>query len=362
MLWGIDISRYQEGIDLRRVRGEGYDFCIIKASQGTRTDPQFARHLDQARSAGLLVAAYHYQEGNVPAAAQAEHIARTVPRDVGVILDLEKGGGTVALTRDITQRLRDKGFHVPLTYVPRWYWQQIGSPDLRGLPPLWYSRYPANGTGAASQAWARNAAWLNTMWGGYGGIGVEILQFSESGTVAGRTPVDMNAYRGSREQLAALFGGAPRVAPPAPGGIESMAFTDSFTDWAKNRQTVESWMNNLDKRVAELHGAVLGLQQSRIIGPNGERDKNTTNAANLWFDAGAWSNQALGHVVAIRALLANMQGIDPAAVADALRPALAEVVGPVVAESVRAALGEDNEAQAEAIVTELAQRLGGAAA
>ncbi|MEV5544298.1 hypothetical protein AB0L13_46670 [Saccharopolyspora shandongensis] len=41
-----------------------------------------------------------------------------------------------------------------------------------------------------------------------------------------------------------------------------------------------------------------------------------------------------------------MQGVDPAKVAEALRLALAEVVGPVVRESVRAALGEDNEARA----------------
>ncbi|MGI8308809.1 hypothetical protein [Saccharopolyspora hattusasensis] len=38
---------------------------------------------------------------------------------------------------------------------------------------------------------------------------------------------------------------------------------------------------------------------------------------------------------------------------------LADVVGPVMAESVRAALGADNQDQAEAIVTELAQRLAG---
>lgn len=147
---------------------------------------------------------------------------------------------------------------------------------------------------------------------------------------------------------------AAGATPTAPGGIENMAFADSFTDWANNKQTVGSWMNNIDKRIAELHGAVLGLQQSRIPG-----DKNKTNAANLWFDAGSWTNQALGQIIAIRAELARMQGIDPAKFAEALRPVLAEVVGPVVAESVRAALGADNQDQAEAIVTELAQRLAG---
>ncbi|MGI8308799.1 hypothetical protein [Saccharopolyspora hattusasensis] len=50
---------------------------------------------------------------------------------------------------------------------------------------------------------------------------------------------------------------------------------------------------------------------------------------------------------------------DPAKVVSSLRPVLADVVGPVVAEPVRAALGEDNAEQAEAIVTELGQRLAG---
>lgn len=352
MLWGIDISRYQAGIDLHKVRAEGYDFVIMKASQGVRTDPQFKRNLDQARSAGLLSAAYHYQEGNLNAAAQADHIARTVPRDCPVILDVEKGGGSVSLTRDHTNRLRGKGFHVPLLYLPKWYWQQIGSPDLRGLPPLWYSRYPLAAAGTASQVYARHRAWLDGMWGGYGGLGVQILQFSDSGTVAGRHPVDLNAYRGTRAQLAALLGGG--TAFTAPGGIETMAFNDGFKDWANNQQTVLSWMNNLDRRVAELHQAVLGLQKSRI--PN---DDNETNAANLWPDTANWVNQILRHVVAIRAALSNAQGVDPAAVADALRPALVELVGPVVAEAVRAAVGADNADQAEAIVRELAQRLAG---
>ncbi|MGW3471128.1 hypothetical protein ACWDKQ_22325 [Saccharopolyspora sp. NPDC000995] len=113
-------------------------------------------------------------------------------------------------------------------------------------------------------------------------------------------------------------------------------------------------MDNIDRRLAELHGTILRLQQSHI--PN---DKNKNNAANLWFDTGSWSNQTLGHAVAIRAALANIQGVDPAAVADALRPALVELVGPVVADAVRTALGADNQDQADAIVTELAQRLAG---
>lgn len=81
---------------------------------------------------------------------------------------------------------------------------------------------------------------------------------------------------------------------PTPGGIESMALDTRFKDWAGNGQTVQSWMNNVDERVYRIERAINGLQQSRI--PN---DKNKTNAANLWFDAGNWTNQTLGRVSSI---------------------------------------------------------------
>ncbi|SDZ59035.1 N-acetylmuramoyl-L-alanine amidase [Saccharopolyspora shandongensis] len=147
----------------------------------------------------------------------------------------------------------------------------------------------------------------------------------------------------------------------APGGIESMALDTVWRDSYGNNQTVHSFMaetqrdlNEVRDVITRLDAAVNGLQQSRIPG-----DKNRTTGANLWFDAGSWTNQTLGHVVAIRAALANMQGVDPTKVADALRPALAEVVGPVVRESVKAALGEDSAAQADAIVDQIADRLAG---
>ncbi|MEV5543128.1 N-acetylmuramoyl-L-alanine amidase [Saccharopolyspora shandongensis] len=172
----------------------------------------------------------------------------------------------------------------------------------------------------------------------------------DPGFAPGKT-IDMARFR---SDVAHAMTGAPTTALAPPGGIEAMAFADRFKDWAGNPQTVESWMNNVDRRVAELHHAVLGLQKSRIPG-----DSNETNGANLWPDTANWANQTLGHVVGIRAALANVQGVDPAAVADALRPALVELVGPVVAEAVHAALGADNQDQADAIVTELAQRLAG---
>lgn len=355
MIWGLDISHHQgAGFPLARARAEGFDFAFFKATEGAGfVDRQFAANLAAGRAAGMLVAAYHYQRGDVSAAAQVAHIQRHVPRDVPIVLDVEANGGDARLTRDLNARLNAAGYRTPLLYLPKWYWQQIGSPDLRGLPPLWFSRYPDNRGGSASQIYGRVPA---SYWNGYGGLGVEVLQFSSSATVAGRTPIDVNAYRGSREQLAALFGGAPGAAPTAPGGIEDMALDTRFKDWANNDQTVEAWMNHVDRRLAELHHAFLapGSQASRIPG-----DKNVTNLRDAVMDSTAWSNITMREVFALRSAVAALGGINPSQVAEALRPVLAEVVGPVVAESVTAALGEDNQEQAEAIVDEINRRLSG---
>ena len=145
---------------------------------------------------------------------------------------------------------------------------------------------------------------------------------------------------------------APRpAAPPPPGGIESMGFNDGYRDWAGNDQTVKSWMNNLDKRLAELHSVVLrpGSEPSRIPG-----DRNRTNLRDAIMDNTSWTNQTLGRVIALQAA----GQADPRQLADALRPVIADVVGPVIQDSVSAALGQDNSEQAAAIVDQISRRLG----
>jgi hypothetical protein len=203
--FGLDISHHQDpGLDLARCRREGIEFVFIKASEGAaHLDSEFGANLVEARAAGLLVGAYHYVRGDASAAAQVANVARVVPRDVPVIPDVEANSGGIALVRDVVAQLRAAGYTVPLTYLPRWYWQQIGSPSLAGLPPLWSSRYPDNIVGSIADEWAAVPA---SYWDGYGGLPVAVLQFTSSARIAGYQPLDTNAYRGTRVQLAALLG------------------------------------------------------------------------------------------------------------------------------------------------------------
>lgn len=203
--FGLDISHHQSrSLDLARCRAEGIEFVFIKATEGASfVDDDFALNLAEARAAGLLVAAYHYVRSNATVAQQVANVDLIVPRDVPVLLDVESSSGTIGPVRELIDQLRARGYRVPLLYLPRWYWQQLGSPSLVDLPPLWSSRYPDAVIGDLIDEWADVPSHY---WNGYGGLDVAVLQFTSSARVAGHAPLDANAFRGTREELARLLG------------------------------------------------------------------------------------------------------------------------------------------------------------
>lgn len=217
--FGLDISHHQAAsLDLAQCRREGVEFVFMKSSEGaTFLDSEFEANVSEARAAGLLVAAYHYIRSNATAAAQVANVRRIVPRDVPVIPDVEANSGGVALLRDFVAGLQSAGYRVPFTYLPRWYWQQIGAPSLAGLPPLWSSRYPDNIIGSIADEWADVPS---SYWNGYGGLPVAVLQFTSSAAIAGHQPIDANAYLGTREQLAVALGQATTEEEPMFQSIE----------------------------------------------------------------------------------------------------------------------------------------------
>lgn len=206
VVFGGDFSHHQGVLDFGRLKAGGLEFAFLKATEGADfIDSRFAPNLANARAAGMLTAAYHYVRSNASVTAQLANIRRVVPAGVPVILDVEANSGGIQLTRDLTSAVRGAGYPVPFLYLPRWYWQQIGSPSLAGLPLLWSSRYPDTVPGSIDDEWADVPA---TYWNGYGGLSVGVLQFTSSGRVAGYGGnLDLNAWPKSRAELAAALGG-----------------------------------------------------------------------------------------------------------------------------------------------------------
>jgi len=217
LLYGVDLSNWQAGISLAGVAREGFTFAICKITQGDDyRSPEWPRQRDEARAAGLVLAGYHYVDQSDPMQQALNCRAHIGDTSLAVALDLEKGGGDIRNYRAVLDAFRRAGLRVALSYIPRWYWQEIGSPPIADLPPLWSSRYPSTDKAYASQLYQaveRAGGSLSKYWQGYGGNTVRILQFASTAQVQGRD-VDANAFLGSPAELVELIGPGGSAVPP----------------------------------------------------------------------------------------------------------------------------------------------------
>lgn len=249
VLWGCDVHPdFQRGLNIEQVRAEGFDFLAVKVSEGTGTFGGLD-WIRRGQACGLLPLGYHYLRSG-DEVAQAAVFCQQLAAAGGVpgMLDAEAitaVGQTPTLTVAGIHRFLDacasNGARVPLLYLPRWYWQRMGSPDLSGLPTLWASSYVA-GTGYASVLYE---AVTPSAWAAYGGLPVSVLQFTDRALVAGQR-IDADAFLGTRDDFTKLLGpNAPPAPPPpppdpGPGSIPLMA-RGQTSDVVR---ALQSWANS----------------------------------------------------------------------------------------------------------------------
>lgn len=237
-IFGVDVSEHQDGMSLRRAAEEsGISFAIIRLCDGTYADRVFRSHLEDAEAAGLLVSTYWYlrapSEGT-SISQQVDVIDRQMNgrRDLGVWIDVESvgPGGTKLLTgadvHSAKRELEARGYHVPGIYTGRWYWEHMpgGEPSMSGLGHLWVSDYGTTDRVGTAQAvyeasgGAGHRGWSYPL----GDRKPDILQVGSRGIVGGHQPVDVNAFRGTRAELARIFHPGNTVTPTPPTFLESL--------------------------------------------------------------------------------------------------------------------------------------------
>jgi glycosyl hydrolase family 25/putative peptidoglycan binding protein len=197
-----DISAYQAGVNL-----SGVSAVCIKATEGTGwLSSDYGPALARAKVAGAYAFAYHFlHAGNT--AAQAtwchSHTGATP-----LMIDAEPTTGSSPSIPDITgftDAYRKLGGVVHLVYLPRWWWQQLGSPPLtllasRSLHLVSSDYTPYSDTGPG--------------WSPYGGMTPAIWQYTDAQNLNGQS-CDFNAYRdGTLAELKALISGSSPPPPP----------------------------------------------------------------------------------------------------------------------------------------------------
>lgn len=215
-IFGPDISNNNGVVDIDRVADEGFDFVFAKVSEGYAFRDRFwPRTRDWCAARGLICVGYHYVRTDDPA-AQADCFAGNGGGSVAMF-DFEANSGDINNFWACVRAFNDHGIRVVLSYIPRWYWQQIGKPDISNIPGLLIQSSYVSGGGTASGLYPGDDTGY---WNGFGGHNVDILQFSDRATVAGLS-LDVNAFRGSKAELAAALG-----IGGIPGGL-FMALSDA---------------------------------------------------------------------------------------------------------------------------------------
>ncbi|HAT1133771.1 GH25 family lysozyme [Corynebacterium striatum] len=211
-IFGVDVSSHQDGMSLKRAASEGIDFAIIRTTDGTYKDRCYRSHLDDAESAGLITAAYHYLRNP----SEGTTIAQQVQAALEVMgdkkrpmwLDCETPAGLhVDHIREAKREFERRGVRVigAYSYVP--YWEGSiapGEPDSHEFGAFWVAAHGSNRTGTPANIYPGDSA---SQWDyPLGNQKPALWQYGSNAQVAGYN-VDINAYRGSRDELRALFYG-----------------------------------------------------------------------------------------------------------------------------------------------------------
>lgn len=213
---GVDVSYFQNGMSLKRAAREGLSFAIIRTSDGTHRDWAYQSHMRDAESAGMVTAAYHYCRNPNEGSTIAQQVATSVDVMGGykrpIWLDCETAAGLSAqhITEFKTEFER-RGVRVIgiYSYIPWWEGKTIGGePATSPYGKVWLAHYGSNPDGTPAQVYSARGGNKSRYWNyPLGNQKPVLFQYGSKAEVAGFADVDVNAFRGTKDQLKELFYG-----------------------------------------------------------------------------------------------------------------------------------------------------------
>lgn len=259
--FGWDGSHYDGLLStaiLARAKDEGIAFFTHKVGEGTSyDDPNDLTALAAARNAGIECIGGYYVVRTGAVDPQVDNCLALADRDEPWWRDWPHWAWQVDLERwpydnvaaatgvAFAKRLRDRSRKPVLLYASK---GQYGDELTGWNGPLWNANYTSR---AASGFKAMYPGDGGAGWAAYSGQIPVLWQFTSSATIAGLTTCDANAFRGSYDQLKALFRGddmsqdyadlnmANFTEPPwmtgdiAAADVHRIVWTGEQTAWSK---------------------------------------------------------------------------------------------------------------------------------
>lgn len=259
---GIDISSWQEGIDVAKVSA---DFIIIKVSGGTSyVNPFWKKWADKALKAGKLLGLYHYAceyDSEPGGKAEANYFLKQIKgyeHKAVMILDWEAHatGMPVSYAKAWLDTVAKATGGTPMFYG---YASNINSTNYSAIKkyPLWMASYLdkyANGSGYVtkpSNSW-KTGAWAK----------MTMYQYSSTRTIKGYPGhLDVNAFYGTKADWQKLIGkAAKKTATTAKKSVDTLAKEVIAGKWGNGSDRKDRLMkagygyDKVQRKVNELLG------------------------------------------------------------------------------------------------------------
>ena len=177
--FGIDVSKYQSGLDWNKIKKSGVSFVIIRigyrgygAAGNLVKDPMFEEHFTNARNAGLKVGVYFFTQAMNEAEAQeeAEACNRALNGrmlDYPIFYDTEAStapGGTGRAdglgVEDRTkcaiafcERVKELGYKPGVYASTTWYRKRVNYNTLRSRYTIWNAHYGVSSSPIGCDLW-----------------------------------------------------------------------------------------------------------------------------------------------------------------------------------------------------------------
>ena len=182
---GIDVSHYQDGINLAKIQA---DFVIMKATEGTSfVDNCCDSHYQEAKKAGKLLGVYHFARGKGDGTEEAEYFLNNIEGYIGesvLVLDFEyttkPSSKDVAWCKKWLDTVYEKTGVRPLIYMSHSVTRYTDWSSVAKDYGLWVARYASNQivNGYQKEPWLGNE--------GTGAFSiVAIHQYTSTGRLSG---------------------------------------------------------------------------------------------------------------------------------------------------------------------------------
>lgn len=177
--FGIDVSKYQSGLDWNKIKKSGVSFVIIRigyrgygAAGNLVKDPMFEEHFTNARNAGLKVGVYFFTQAVNEAEAQEEAegcnwALNGRMLDYPIFYDTEAStapGGTGRAdglgVEDRTkcaiafcERVKELGYQPGVYASTTWYRKRVNYNTLRSRYTIWNAHYGVSSSPIGCDLW-----------------------------------------------------------------------------------------------------------------------------------------------------------------------------------------------------------------